>query len=214
MNTVTVAIPSFNAVKYLPYIMERLQMQKIPNLPCVIWDVGSVDGTKALVGNWQATGYTQRKAQEQNAVLLNYFSGSQDNSKHPWQRVYKTRREISEVVKTEFIFFLDPDVLIRQMTIFRLMNEIIEKPECAFIGVKYEDTLDHPVYKDKRHIMAGATLWRKAVFDKLPTEMSEFELNKYGCDCNFQRAEVEKLGFYGVHSETMYFAEHLKGVFT
>lgn len=215
MNEITVAIPLYNAVRTLDYVVSRLKMQKIPNLKCLIMDFGSTDGARALVGSWQASGYLMQHSQEQNSVHLTYLLGTQDQTIHPWRRVYESRQDMAAVIKTDLIFFLDPDVLIRPLTLSRMLNELIENPEAAYVGLKYEDfTQDHEIYKDKRHIMAGATLWRKEIFQKLPKTMSQKELETFGCDCNFQRAEVEKLGFCGIHCKTMRSAEHLKGVFT
>lgn len=203
---ITVGIPSFNAVKYLPYILERLQHQKIPNLPVIIWDNGSWDGTVGYVSNVLATNYWAKKSQEKNGLNLYFFTKPQDSKQHPYVNAMAARKQIAALTKTPYLFFLDPDVLIRQMSLPRLKEELDESG-AAYIGMKYEpDAMDHPQH---RHIMLGATLWKTDVFQSLPVCTNE-DIKK-GCDCVFCYRAVEKTGQQGVHSR--FNAEHLKGVF-
>lgn len=202
MSEITVAIPSFNAMKYLPYVLERLQHQKIPNLQVLIWDNGSNDGTWGYLSNVCATNYFIKKSQEKNALNIAFFSHQQDLKKHPYVNAMIARKGLSKIVKTKYVFMLDPDVLIKPLSLPRLKQEL-EDSEADYVGMKYEpDALD--LHKGQKHIMLGATLWKTEKFNSIPDFRNE-DL-KFGCDCNhcFRYAK-------GVHGKMQ--AEHLKNVF-
>jgi glycosyltransferase involved in cell wall biosynthesis len=211
MSEIAVAIPNYNSVMYLPYVMTRLQHQKIPNLPVMIMDQGSTDGTMGWASEVMGRGYYNKKSQEKNAIILSVFSRLQDPKKHPYVNAMDARVQMARLARTPYIFFLDPDVLIKQLSLRRL-QEFLEKEKAAYVGMKYEpDAYDggHPMVKGK-HIMMGATLWERETFLKIP-EFTNEHMNQ-GCDCNFCYREIEKMGFKGLHSNIQ--AEHLKGVFT
>lgn len=206
MSDITVAIPSFNCAKYLPYVLERLQHQKIPNLKVIIWDNGSTDGTIGYVQDVWANNHFTKKAQDKNSLVIQFFSKPQNNKNHPYVNAMYARKQLAKLVKTEYVFFLDPDVLIKPLSLPRLHQELLDT-NVDYIGMKYEpDALDHPMHK---HIMLGATLWKTDVFLKLP-DCTNKDMQQ-GCDCNFCNREVIKLGGIGIHSKIH--AEHLKNVF-
>lgn len=206
MSEITVAIPSYNCVKYLPYVLSRLQHQKIPNLRVIIWDNGSTDGTVGYVQDVWASNYFAKNSQEKNALHIQFFSKPQNPKNHPYVNAMEARRQLAKLVKTPYVFFLDPDVLIRPLSLPRILQELKES-NAGYIGMKYEpDALDHPNHK---HIMLGATLWKTDLFLNLPICTNKDM--QHGCDCNFSNREAKKLGEDGIHSKLH--AEHLKGVF-
>ncbi len=204
MSEITVAIPSYNAVMYLPYIFSRLQHQKIPNLPVILMDQGSRDGTQGWASSVMGNNFYAKKSQEKNALNFSFFQRQQDPKSHPYVNAMAARQGIAKLVKTKYVFFLDPDVLIKPLVLPRLIDEM-ENTGAPYMGLKYEpDALDaHP--SGLKHIMLGATLWKTEKFLKVP-EFTHNELKK-GCDCNHCFRNTKG----GLHSR-INGAEHLKGV--
>lgn len=216
MTDITVAIPSYNCSLYIRYVLDKLTHQKTPNLPVLIMDNGSTDGTIGLLSELMGRNFYQKKSQEKNALWLHFFQGIHEHSAHPWVNAFRTRRKLAELCRTEFIFFLDPDVALLPLTLPRLKRELIKNPKAAYIGIKYEpDTQDHNDELKHKHIMLGATLWRTKDFLALPPIYNE-NIGPYvegirGCDCNFAYWQTLKRKKIALHSKIE--AEHLKNVF-
>ena len=122
MSEITVGIPTFNAMKYLPYILEKLQHQKIPNLPVIIQDQGSVDGIHGYLSNISVTNWFSKKSQELNSLIIGFVAGRQDPKLHPYVNAMRARKSIAKSVKTEFVFFLDPDVALAPFTLKNMLE--------------------------------------------------------------------------------------------
>lgn len=209
MSEITVIIPSYNAAMYLPYVMTRLQHQKIPNLPVIVMDNGSTDGTSGLCGEWMARNYFQKKSQEKNAINFFYMQRQQSPKDHPYVSAMKARSAGARMVKTPYVFFLDADVLIRQNSLPKML-EFLQENNLAYCGMRYEpDSMDLQHIGGPAHIMMGATLWKKEIFLSLP-ECTNEHLRKT-CDCNFCYNEVKKMGHKAAHF--IMSAEHCKGIF-
>lgn len=125
--------------------------------------------------------YAMKPAIDKYALDIVFFRGSHRSDLSPYQNGLMTRQEIAKVVDTEFIFFLDPDILLSPNSIPQLLEDFQKESNCGFMGIRYEP--------DTQHVMLGATVWRTAVFK----EIGEWD-GKGGCDCNFCQREVEKKG--------------------
>jgi GT2 family glycosyltransferase len=179
---VTIAIPTYNAAQTMRVCLDRLQLQRVPNLKVFVYDNGSHDGTIGMVSELAGTKYYSAKpALDKYGIDISFFSGSHNDRMSAYQNGMDTRQKIGKLVSTEYIFFLDPDVILPPNAIPEMIEHFQNTPEAGFIGIQYEP--------DAGHVMLGATLWRTEVFNKLGTWDG-----KDGCDCNFAKREVEKLG--------------------
>lgn len=189
---VTVAMPIFNASGTIKAVLDKLTYQKIPNLEVLMMDNGSTDGTIGLLSELCARNYyLHKKAQDRNNLLLKYFIGIHDHTKHPYENAQMTRKILARQVKTEFVFFLDTDVILPPFSIPRMLEAFKEEENIGELGMRYEPDSAH------QHVMLGATLWRTKTFLDLP-EFTKEHLSM-GCDCNFAVKEVEKMGMKSLH---------------
>lgn len=199
---ITVGLPLYNCAHTVKAVLDKLTYQKIPNLQVIAYDNGSTDGTIGLMGELFARNYYLfKKAQERNNLILNFFTGIHHNDKHPYQNAMITRKHIASLTKTEYVFFLDSDVLLPPEAIPQLLKDFKKIKNCGEMGIRYEPDSAH------KHVMMGATLWRTQDFLKIP-EFKDWDCKKT-CDCNFCVKEVEKMGKIAMyHPDLM--ARHLK----
>src|SRR5574343_184888 len=129
MSEVTVGIPTYNCAMYLPYVLSKLKMQKIPNLPVIVYDNGSTDGTVGFCSEWFMNNHFKQNTKEENNLNFSFFAGLHDPSKEGWVNGQMTRKLIAKLVQTKYVFFLDPDVLIRPLVILRMLDQFKEKNE-------------------------------------------------------------------------------------
>jgi glycosyltransferase involved in cell wall biosynthesis len=199
-DEVTVIMPTYNAAATLKVCLEKLQLQRIPNLKVFIMDNGSVDGTRGMLGELVATKFfANNPAIDKYALDLYYFQGEHDNSKTPYENGQETRKKLSKLVTTKYVFLLDPDVLLPPYAIVQAIDEFKKRENTAYITIRYEP--------DEAHHMLGATLWETKTFQEVPT-YSQREM-KGNCDCNFCKAQVEKKGLIPYYHPTL-MAAHCK----
>jgi glycosyltransferase involved in cell wall biosynthesis len=174
MSEVTVGIPIFNGAATIKGVLDRLTLMRIPNLPVLVYDNGSFDGTNGLMGELAGRGYYKGKqSQDKTTLDLKYFIGTHKNDEHPYQNALRTRHLIASIASTPYIFFLDSDVILPPNAILTLLEDFKKEDNCAFMGIRYEpDT-----HSD--HVMFGATMWKREDFLKSP---QQFDVSK-GCDC-------------------------------
>ena len=191
MNDLTVCIPIFNGAKTIAGVLERLTMQRMGSpLSVFIYDNGSTDGTNGMLGEVVATGYWARKtAQDRTSLDIKYFKGTHTND-HPYINAQRTRKLCAKIVQTPYVFFLDADVILPPSALYMLMDEFKRAEGVGAMGIRYEADCNH------NHVMAGAVLYKKEVFDNIP-EFTVEDLKK-GCDCLFCVKEVEKQGLKSV----------------
>ena len=171
---ITVGIPIFNAAATIKAVLDRLTMMRIPGLSVIVYDNGSFDGTRGLLGELNGSKYYSRKIGKDNCVLdFKFFAGVHE-SKHPYDNALRTRKLIAELAGTEYIFFLDADVILPPNALLALIEEA-KIGNQMFIGIRYEPDCGHD------HVMFGATLWKTADFMRLP---DKYDPTK-GCDCNY-----------------------------
>lgn len=181
MADVTIAIPTFNAAQTLRVCLDKLQLQRIPNLKVFIYDNGSVDGTVGMLSELAATRfYAMKPALDKYTLDITFFAGQHDPTKSGYENGLLTRQKIAKMVNTEFLFLLDPDVLLSPNAIPQLLDDFLKEPDCGFMGIKYEP--------DAGHVMLGATIWRTKVF----REVGTWDGKEGGCDCNFCANEMKR----------------------
>lgn len=199
---ITVGIPLYNCASTIKAVLDQLTLQKIPNLQVIAYDNGSTDGTIGLMGELFARNYyLGKKSQEQNNLIMSFFTGIHDFNKHPYQNAMMTRKHIARLARTEFMFFLDADVLIQPYALPQLIKDFKSTKKCGELGIRYEPDSAH------KHVMMGATLWKTEDFLKIP-EFGDWDCKK-SCDCNFCVKEVEKMGKVAMYHPDLS-ARHLK----
>ena len=187
MTEITVAIPALNSATSIKSCLDRLTQQKIPNLPVLVYDEGSIDGTTGLVSELVGRGYYKVKQNLSYSTLqLMLFQGGREGNKSAYQNALIGRQKLARIATTTYIFFLDADVMLPPNCLATLLKDFKKQKNCAYMGVRYEP--------DAGHVMFGATIWKRDTFLKL----GEWD-GTHGCDCNFAKLEMEKLGLTAEH---------------
>jgi cellulose synthase/poly-beta-1,6-N-acetylglucosamine synthase-like glycosyltransferase len=194
---ITVCIPTHNAAATLKVALEKLQLQRIPNLKVLIYDNGSRDGTAGMLGEVTATNFYQMKpALDKYGIDITFLVGTHNDKMSPYQNGLDTRHKLARLVTTEYIFFLDPDVLLTPNSIPQALEDFKKETDCGFMTIRYEP--------DAGHVMLGATIFKTEVFRKI----KDWD-GQNGCDCNHCAREVEKMGLKAKQHPTL-MAYHYK----
>ena len=195
---ITVAIPTHNAAQTMRVCLDKLQVQRIPDLKVLVYDNGSRDGTFGMMSELMANKYYAIKpALDKYSLDITFFQGKHDDKISPYQNGWLTKKLLGKLITTKYIFFLDPDVLIPPNAIPMMIEEFEKHPDAGFMGIQYEP--------DAKHVMFGSTIWKTEVFNKI----GEWDGVAGGCDCNFAKIEVEKMGLKSTHHPTL-LAYHYK----
>jgi len=173
---ITVGIPIFNGANTIKTVLDKLTLQRIPNLPVMVYDNQSTDGTIGLCSELSGRKYYANKIGKDNCTLnFNFFSGTHEPN-HPYQNALRTRKLIAKIATTEYIFFLDSDVILPPNSLLTLLEEH-KQGQQMFTTIKYEPDCDGR----HNHIMFGASLWNRQDFLKLPDGYDPAK----GCDCKY-----------------------------
>lgn len=185
-DEVTVGIPVFNGSATIRGVLDRLTLQEFPNLKVFVYDNGSTDGTQGLMSELVARGFYGKKEQYKTSLDITFFPGLHDDKLIPYQNALVTRQKIAKLVNTEFIFFLDSDVIIQPYAMKQLLKQLKDNPSLGYVAIRYQSDAH------ENHLMLGATMWRTEVFKRI-----SFWDGKVGCDCQHCRKEVEAMGLKG-----------------
>ena len=172
---ISVGIPVFNCATTIKATLDRLTFMRIPNLRVICYDNGSLDGSMGLLSELVGRKYYQMQKDQDSCTLnLSCFQGQHYNQ-HKHENILLTRQKIGELVQTEYVFFMDSDIILPANALQLLLEEF-KKTNAMFMGIKYE-----PKHSDM-HVMFGATIWKTADFRQLPVQ--DFDARK-SCDCKF-----------------------------
>lgn len=139
---ITICIPTMNSLPTIKLILNSLNFQEIyPRI--LIIDNGSKDGTYEAV----------------EVMIKNKYFGDLDLELHSLKgisgrgkNIEAIRKKFVDMVETEYLFFLDSDVLLPPNIINNLIGEMDEDKNLGMLGVKYD-------YKAV-HVKMGATIFR------------------------------------------------------
>ena len=141
----------YNAGNSIKTVLDKLTLQKIPQLEVLVYDDGSVDGSGAMVSELAGRGYYQRPEKNHDALRLFYFPSQHTDAPLP-ENALKVRRYLGDIAQQEYIFFLDSDVILPPNALPELLAGL-KASNAMFMGIMYEPTSSH------QHVMFGATLW-------------------------------------------------------
>lgn len=187
---VTVAIPTFNSTCTIMPVLQRLFHQGIKPV-ILIMDHGSKDGTvemlhAAIKNKWFGTADIQIEAAPQ------LMGGRGKNIPY-------IRHKLAQAVQTEYLFFLDSDVLLPGHCLLALKEYMDQDVNRAGVAVRYEPLADH--------VQFGAILMKTEVANQIKWNNTDDK-----CEC---RWAVESLKAMNPEWETVfhphYQAMHLKG---
>lgn len=187
---VTFAIPTFNSACTIMPVLQRLFHQDIKPAILII-DNGSKDGTlemlEAAVNNkW----FGAADIQVQTAPQL--IGGRQ-------KCIPYVRHKLAQAVETEYLFFLDSDVLLPTHCMLGL-KEYMDQDRCrAGVAVRYDPLADH--------VQFGAILMKTATAQKIKWNIQDNQ-----CECLCAVESLKQMNpNWQVTLHPDYQAMHLKG---
>lgn len=187
----TVCIPTYNGIRWLPVVLDGLanyHYTGLTNINILVLDNGSKDGTleyleTVIKNKWyhKLSIFLFKEPQRQGGVEGN---------------IPFVRKRLAELVQTEYMMYLNQDILIEPFAIIDLFKKFISKKKCGAMAIKYDPVIDH--------IESGATIMRAE-------HGKQIEWGYVGkkCDCWFLKEGIEKLGLTMEYAEGMY-ARHVK----
>ena len=134
---ITFAIPTLNSACTIMPVLQRLFHQDVkPKI--LVMDNGSKDGTpemlKAAIENkW----FGPADIDVQTAPQL--LGGREKNIPY-------MRHKLAQAVGTEYLFFLDSDVLLPTHCMLALKGYMDENPNRVGVAIRYEPLADHPQF--------------------------------------------------------------------
>lgn len=187
---VTFAIPTYNNAPTIMSVLQRLFHQDVkPNV--LIIDNGSKDGTvemlEAAINNkW----FGSADIQIQSAPQL---MGGRDKN------IPYVRHKLSQAVDTEYLFFLDSDVLLPTHCMLGLKKYMDEDSNRAGVAIRYEPLADH--------VQFGAVLMKTEIAKRIKWNIGDGK-----CECLWAIESLKKMNpEWDVVTHPNYQAMHLKG---
>lgn len=173
MGEITVCIPVFNAAKTLLACVERLVVQdQTEDLPVLIYDNGSRDGTIELVQAW-----INRHIPPGLKIQMKQYKQIPGGKS---QNIPYMRGNLARDVKTPYLFWLDADVIIPPRTLNNLLADFKADETLELYGVRYDPRCDH--------VQMGATIMRTEIAQKVQWRWGEF------CDCKTLATDLVTMG--------------------
>ncbi|HOK95544.1 MAG TPA: glycosyltransferase family A protein [Anaerohalosphaeraceae bacterium] len=187
---VTVAIPTFNSACTIMSVLQRLLHQDVKPTILMI-DNGSKDGTvemlQAVIDNkW----FGAADIVLQTAPQL--LGGREKNIPY-------MRHKLAQAVETEYLFFLDSDVLLQGHCLLDLKEYMDEDANRKGVAVRYDPLADH--------VQFGAILMKTQIAKQIKWNTGEGK-----CECRWAVESLKEMNpdwYVTLHPD--YQAMHLKG---
>ena len=193
---VTVAVSTYNSIRYLPHVLEALLKQNL-RFRLVFCDNDSRDGTREWLKSRQALEYWQLRGKGLMCGwrVIDSVPHTEDIKKN----VTSSRAKLAESTRTEYLFFLDHDVVLPPGGLRDLVEEFKRYPELGALGIPY-DFRTH-------HVMSGALLLRADVARGVDYTAD------FSCVCRCIAQTLAERGLEIRHWSRGEFARHLRWEF-
>jgi len=140
---ITIAMMTYDNAATVTACLKRLMRQNfIPNI--IIYDTGSKDGTIEMLKQQIDHGYW---GESKVRLITDDTDGRDVGDKKAY-----AYNNLSKIIKTKYIFFIHPGVLIPKYSIPVLIEEMEKHPSLGMLGIQYQPEVDH--------VQTGATIIR------------------------------------------------------
>ena len=168
----TVCIPTYNSAGTIKRSLDSLMRQEIrPRI--IIYDNGSTDGTIELI-----EAMLRNNVYKDADISFNkttHVPGGKDKN------ICFMRFKLTELVNTEFLFFLDSDVMIPPGALKPILLEMKKYKTLGMLGLRYDD--------NPPHVKMGATILRTELAKKV-----KYAWDNQGCDCVHTAKQIRSMG--------------------
>jgi len=176
MIDLTFAIPFQNSAKTLPAVVASCFSQNfVPKI--LLCDNGSKDGCRQMVDYWLSTEHEQFKT----VKLITAIELAAGRSKN----ISFVRYHLCNLVKSEFIFLLDSDVLLPPFVVSNMVDFMNSAENFGCLGLRCEPLSDH--------VQFGCCLMRTIVARKIKWQQSHTAAGEFRCECWHAKQEVEAM---------------------
>lgn len=182
---ITICIPTKNNLPTIKLILNALNYQDIyPKI--IVFDNGSIDGTLEAM----QTMIKNKVLGDLDVELIDFgeWTGIRE------QNLDKMRYELSQMVKTKYLMFIDADVLIPPYVIIPMLDQMEKDVNIGMLGLKYDVMAEH--------VKIGASILRTNLTQGIVWNR---ENNKCNCLCAIEYMQLR--GFKAEHFPTT--ARHL-----
>lgn len=119
---VSIIVPVYNIIKYLPACVESLQKQTYAEIDIILVDDGSTDGSGALCDTYATADNRIRVVHKENGGLSSARNAGLDAATGDW------------------VLFVDGDDYLAQNAVEQLLNVAKNHPDANFIQFLYQET--------------------------------------------------------------------------
>jgi len=184
----TICIPTYNAGHTIRQVLDRVSQQDI-ELQVLIYDNCSNDGTPEMI---EAMIKRQRYKFGIKLIKSEIRMMGAKTVNIPYVRF-----KLCEEVETDYLFFLDSDVLIEPNCLKILFDEFINDKEVGLLGMRYEPKADH--------VQMGATLMKSSTAKKIKWRWDK------DCDCKNCIKSLEAMELKARYNNDL-MAKHLRWI--
>ncbi len=187
---ITFAIPTYNSTFTIMSVLQRLFHQDIKSKILII-DNGSKDGTlEMLEAAIQNKWFGDAAIEIQTAPQLMGGRG---------KNISYMRHKLAQAVETEYLFFLDSDVLLPTHCMLKLKEHMDEDLTRAGVAIRYEPLIDH--------VQFGAILMKTEVAKQIKWNNADGK-----CECLWAVESLKNMNpDWNVVTHPNFQAMHLKG---
>jgi len=169
----TILIPTFNSAGTVKKALDSLMTQGFrPKI--VVYDNGSTDGTIELIEAMLRNRYYKE------ADILFKKTNQVPGGKN--KNVCFMRYKLTELVETEFMFFLDSDIVLPAGVLKPLLTELKKFKNLGMLGLRYE--------QNPSHVKMGATALRTELAKKV-----KYVWDERACECIHAGKEIRSMGY-------------------
>ncbi len=187
----TIAIMTYDSSSTITACLRKLMYPTqnfIPNI--IIYDTGSKDGTVEMLQQQIEHGYW-------GDAKVRLITDDTDGRKVGDKKAYAYTK-LSKMIKTKYIFFVHPGVLIPKFSILDLIVEMEKYDSLGMLGIQYAPNVDH--------VQVGATIMRAKDAQRLV-----WNGNKDKCPCRNAQAYFIEQGKIIKH-DFRYMAQNYKNL--
>ena len=189
MKNITIAIPTYNSAHSIWGVIEKLPIQGLKEINLIIADNGSADGTYEGLEAAKKNGWFKR-FNSIEIIQCGHINGDK------MVNIGYMRKKISDVLDSEYVFWLDSDVILPPFGISIILDELKKDKKLGMIGIAYEPNADH--------VQMGATAMR--VKDAKKTH---WIYTAQKCDCRYCIEQLTEQGLSTKYHDNL-MARHLK----
>ena len=175
----TILMPTYNGSDTIQLTLRRILIQGV-NARVIVMDNGSTDGTLEMLKE-------AKKNKHYGELDIELYKCSRIPGE-PKHNKCNIREKLIKLASTQYVFWLDDDILLSPFTLQNILVDIRLNPQCGLMGVQYQPW--------NQHIGMGCTIMPLDVAKKIKWELGKDQQgNEMPCECGNIMEQVKKMGY-------------------